>query len=46
VLLLKLSAEAWQQVLAIAARDAGGSLTVARVPNQAVLDAIDVSAFQ
>lgn len=44
VLLLNLSAQAWQEVLSIAARDAGGTLPVARVPNQAVLDSINVAS--
>lgn len=41
VMLLKLSASAWQEVLAIAARDNGGQLSVASVPNQRVLDDIN-----
>lgn len=39
---LKLSAEAWSAVLAIAARDAGGTLSVAKVPNQGIFDMMDV----
>lgn len=41
VVALNLSQKAWQEVLAIAARDSGGALSVARVPNQAVLDSLD-----
>lgn len=42
VLVLKLSPQAWQQVLAIAAKEGGGSLSVAPTPNQTVLDALDI----
>lgn len=37
---LNLSSTAWQEILSITARDAGGNLPVARVPNQSVLDRI------
>lgn len=42
VLALKLSPQAWQQVLAIAAKDGGGTLSVAPTPNQTVLDDLDI----
>lgn len=41
VLMLKLSTSAWQEVLAIAARENGGQLSAAAVPNQRVLDDIN-----
>lgn len=37
---VELSAEAWSAVLAIAAKDAGGELAIARVPNQTIFDVI------
>lgn len=37
---IKLSAEAWSAVFAIAAKDAGGELAIARVPNQTIFDVI------
>lgn len=37
---LNLSSTAWHEILSIAARDAGGQLPVARVPNQSILDQI------
>ncbi|WP_025827430.1 hypothetical protein [Acetobacter okinawensis] len=37
---IKLSAEAWSAVLAIAAKDAGGEFAIARVPNQTIFDVI------
>lgn len=40
VMVLKLSSQAWQQILAIAAKESGGTLSVAPVPNQAVLDSL------
>ncbi|MBS0987825.1 hypothetical protein PY793_09465 [Acetobacter fabarum] len=40
VMLLKLSTHAWQEILDIAARDAGGELVVSKVPNQNVLNDI------
>lgn len=43
VLVLKLSPQAWQQVLAIAAKEGGGTLSVAPAPNQTVLDALNIS---
>lgn len=46
VVLLKLSVQAWQEVLAIAARDSGGTLTVSKVPNQAILDQISEQSRQ
>lgn len=40
VMALKLSPQAWQQVLEIAAKESGGTLSVAPVPNQTVLDSL------
>lgn len=40
VMLLKLSTQAWQEILAIASREGKGSLVVSKVPNQAILDQI------
>lgn len=41
VFLLRLSASAWQEVLAIAVRDGGGTLPLTRVPNRGELDSLD-----
>lgn len=40
--MLKLSVDAWSAVLAIATKDGGGQLVVAKVPNQAIFDGIDL----
>lgn len=39
-LAINLYAEAWSAVLAIAAKNAGGELAAARVPNQTIFDMI------
>ncbi|MFT9115412.1 MAG: hypothetical protein ABF443_15165 [Acetobacter malorum] len=39
---IKLSVEAWRAVLAIAARDAGGTLSGAKMPNQGIFEVIGV----
>jgi hypothetical protein len=46
VLVVKLSAEDWSKVLAIAASEGGGQLPVARCPNQTILDVLHTPAFK
>lgn len=40
VMVLNLSADGWQKVLAIAAAESGGQLTVVPCPNQMILDVL------
>jgi hypothetical protein len=42
VFVLQLSPAGWSEVLAIAAKEGGGQLVVAPVPNQAVLDELSM----
>ena len=46
VLVLKLSPEAWAQVLQIAVKEGAGQLIVALAPNQAVLDLLSIPTVQ
>lgn len=43
-LMLKLSVEQWGRVFAIASESSSGQLPVARVPNQAIFEAINQTA--
>ncbi len=43
VVMLNLSNDAWNEILAIAARDNGGKLSVGCIPNQEIFDAIDLN---
>jgi hypothetical protein len=40
VMVLNLSADGWQKVLAISAAESGGQLNVAPCPNQMILDVL------
>lgn len=42
--ILKISAQGWNEILAIAAREAEGELCVAKVPNQDIFNLISTQA--